>query len=193
MGIISMNKRQRNIRATIVACAAALLVAVPAAALAQQKGDAAPVVPAKLDTTPKEQPAQPAAKPEAAPAAKPEAAPPPGPVAPPQDIVIRRTEVYGTMVSKVGKVATFISLVSTSSEPLPVGVKGILYRKVEKPGDPAGAVWLEVAEVTFKKVDAAGKMQLTVVTEKTDALVNGKKANHFQRGTKIKLQVDQPG
>jgi hypothetical protein len=169
--------------------AAALLLAVPAA-IAQEKAAAAPA--------PKPAPAAvvPAAVPATTPAAvTPAAVTPavvnPGPVAEPAPTVIIRTEVYGQMIMKVGKVATFLSLVSTSTDPVPEGAKGILFRRIEEPGKMP--YYVEIAEVSIKKLDKGGKIQLTVENEKKDVLVNGKKANHFQKNTKIKLQIDRPG
>jgi hypothetical protein len=95
------------------------------------------------------------------------------------------------MISRFGKNATFLSLVSTSADPLPEGSKGLLLRRIEEPGKMP--YYVEIAEVSIKKLDKGGKIQITVVSEKTDVLVNGKKANHFQKNTKIKLQVDRPG
>jgi hypothetical protein len=171
--------------------AAALLLAVPAA-IAQEKAAAAPA--------PKPAAVVPAAVPATTPAAAPAAVTPaavtpavvnPGPVAEPAPTIIIRTEVYGQMIMKVGKVATFLSLVSTSTDPVPEGAKGILFRRIEEPGKMP--YYVEIAEVSIKKLDKGGKIQLTVENEKKDVLVNGKKANHFQKNTKIKLQIDRPG
>ena len=115
----------------------------------------------------------------------------PGPVAEPAPTIIIRTEVYGQMIMKVGKVATFLSLVSTSTDPVPEGAKGLLFRRIEEPGKMP--YYVEIAEVSIKKLDKGGKIQLTVENEKKDVLVNGKKANHFLKNTKIKLQIDRPG
>jgi len=157
--------------------AAALLLAVPGA-IAQEAAKA-PAAPAAAAPSPATVPAS------VAPAAA------PGPQAEPAPTVIIRTEVYGSMISKVGKVATFLSLVSTSADPLPEGSKGLLLRRIEEPGKMP--YYVEIAEVSIKKLDKGGKIQLTVENEKKDVLVNGKKANHFQKNTKIKLQIDRPG
>ena len=157
--------------------AAALLLAVPGA-IAQEAAKA-PAAPAAAAPSPATVPAS------VAPAAA------PGPQAEPAPTVIIRTEVYGSMISKVGKVATFLSLVSTSTEPLPEGSKGILFRRIEEPGKMP--YYVEIAEVSLKKHKTGGKIELTVENEKKDVLVNGKKANHFQKNTKIKLQIDRPG
>jgi hypothetical protein len=173
--------------------AAALLLAVPAA-LAQEKAAVAPAPkPAPAAVVPAVVPATtPAAAPAAVtPAAVTPAVVNPGPVAEPAPTVIIRTEVYGQMIMKVGKVATFLSLVSTSTDPVPEGAKGILFRRIEEPGKMP--YYVEIAEVSIKKLDKGGKIQLTVENEKKDVLVNGKKANHFQKNTKIKLQIDRPG
>jgi hypothetical protein len=160
--------------------AAALLLAVPGA-IAQEA--------AKAPAPPSPAAAAPAPSPATVPASVAPAAP--GPQAEPAPTVIIRTEVYGSMISKVGKVATFLSLVSTSTEPLPEGSKGILFRRIEEPGKMP--YYVEIAEVSLKKHKTGGKIELTVENEKKDVLVNGKKANHFQKNTKIKLQVDRPG
>ena len=174
---------------------AAILVMAPAALCSADKGSA-PAAP-------------PSAAPPSAPAAPPSAAPPSAPAAPPsaappaeqpssRDVVFQRIDVYGTMVSAVRaftkdkklKSAKFISLVATSSDPLPVGQKGILFRKIEKAGDPAASTWAKIADVTFRKIDASNKIDVDVDVEVTDLLVNGKKTDHFAKNTKIKLQLD---
>lgn len=173
--------------------AAALLLSIPAAtAFAESKTAEkpaapapGPVVPASTTEKAKEAPAPSAVAPTPA--------PPPvaGPQPEPAPIVIVRTEVYGSVVLRFGKNATILSLVSTSSEPVPVGSKALLMRKIEEPGKPP--TYVEIAEVTIKKHAAGGKIELTVENEKKDVLVNGKKANHFLKNTKVKLQVDRPG
>jgi hypothetical protein len=184
---VSKRSPSRSVAAVI---AAALLLAVPLAtahaedkaAAAAAKAPAAPVAPA----------AAPAPAPVAPAAAPPVAAPVAlGPVAEPAPTVIIRTEVYGQMISRFGKAAKFLSLVSTSTEPLPAGAKGLLFRRIEEPGKMP--YYVEIAEVSVKKIDATGKFEITIENEKKDVLVNGKKADHFKKSTKVKLQVDRPG
>jgi hypothetical protein len=180
------------------ACLAVLLALAPTAIAQQKEGTA----PGQSSPAPKVDVAgdksQPGPKVDGAASPKPAQPTPPaqppvqaGPVPEPRDIVIVRTEVYGSMVSRVGKNATFISLVSTSSEPIPMGSKGILFRKVEKPGDIMATTWVKVAEVTLKSIDKSNKMVIVVDGEEKDVLVHGKKSNHFAKGTKIKLQIDR--
>lgn len=114
-----------------------------------------------------------------------------GPVAEPAPTVIIRTEVYGSVISRWGKTAMVLSLVSTSTEPVPEGSKAILFRRVEEPGK--APYYVEIAEVSLKKHKPGGKIELTIDNEKKDVLVNGKKANHFAKNIKIKLQIDRPG
>ena len=151
--------------------------------------------------------APPAAAPPAAapPAAAPPAAAPPaaqqGPYTPPDDYVVKRIEIFGNVLSNIKggtwkapkiKSMTFQSLVVTTSDPLPVGKKGILFRKVETAGDPSSITWVKVADVTLKKVDATNKMLLDIDAEEKDVLINGKKSDHFAKGVKVKVQIDVP-
>jgi hypothetical protein len=176
---------------------AMVLVMTPAAvSIADQAKAPTPAAPPSA-APPAAPAAPPSAAPPAAPAAPPSAAPPAAP-APSRDITLQRIDVYGTMISAVrtfGKVrkvtsAKFTSLVATSSDPLPIGQKGTLFRKIEKAGDPAATTWVKVAEVTLKKVDAANRIDIDVNLEVPDVLVDGKKSDHFARNAKVKLQLD---
>jgi hypothetical protein len=185
-------------RGAIVAWLTALLVAVPvASAVAEDKG-AAPA-PSNAQPTP------PAAPPAAPPAQPPAAAPPAQPTTtlptpPPGSTTITRTEIYGNVVKatkdfkkKIATEATVLSLVSTSSEPVAVGSRGLLMYRKEEPGKPAA--WIEVAEVALKKHEAGGKMVLTIALIKdTSAILKdakGKPVDPFAAKTKIKLQFDR--
>jgi hypothetical protein len=167
MGKATGQKRGRGARLAIGAVlATALLAALPAVnAGAQQKSDPAPPAPAQ---------------------------PAPAPVddAPPVQVVVRRVEIYGTMMSRAGKVATMLTLVMTSPAPPSPGSKGLLLRRVETKGSNA-ITWLEIADVMLKKELPGGKMQFDIVAERPSTLVNGKKTNHFLKGTKVKVQIDE--
>jgi hypothetical protein len=177
-----LNRLPARPRATIAALVTALLLAVPmTTALAQEKGAA-----------PAPSPAQPAPKPEQA---------QPAPVPGQTSVTIIRTEIYGHIDSSVKDFkkkaiteATVLSLVSTSSEPVPVGAKGMLILRVEdEPGK--APKWVEIAEVTLKKHDNGGKIKVTVVAMKPEGLPqkNGKPIDPFTKKTKIKLQFDRVG
>lgn len=129
-------------------------------------------------------------------AAPPAPAPKPAdavPVAEPKPIVMVRTEVYGSITSKVAKNLTMLALVTTNSDPIPVGSKGILYRKVEKADGQASGEYVEIAKVTFKKHDLiTSKITMVVDEEIKDAVVNGKKGGHLAKSVKVKLQIDLP-
>lgn len=194
----------------LVMTPAQLLIAQSAAS--PEKGAATPA--AALPAPAASPTATPAAVPTATPAVAPAAVPTATPAAAaPQSGVYMRVEVYGTVQASVSstvtlplppgakpgtkkvtetkvKNATILSLVVTSSNPLPLGNKGILYRKVEAPGNPAATQWLKVAELTLRKVEDSGKMMFDVDSEEKDVLINGKKENHFAKGTRIKVQID---
>jgi hypothetical protein len=126
----------------------------------------------------------------AAPAPKPADA---VPVSEPKPIVMVRTDIYGNVTSRAGKNLTIQALVSTNSDPIPVGSKGILFRRVPKADGQAGDEYVQIAKVSFKKLDAlSSKVTMVIEEEMKDVLVNGKKSNHFAKSTKVKLQIDLP-
>jgi hypothetical protein len=152
-------------------------------------------------------PDAPAAAPPAAKAAA--VAPTPAPAAPPaaqgpytapEDIVFKRIEIHAGVLSNVKggtwkapkmKSVTIQAYVITTSDPLPIGKKGVLFRKVETPGGGVDAVkWVKIADVTLKKSDASNKMVLDVDSEEKDVLIDGKKADHFAKNVKVKVQID---
>src|SRR5687767_3266036 len=146
------SKRSTSRPAAMIA--AALLLALPAATAFAESTTAAPQKPAAAAPAPapstdkaKAPATTPASvAPAPAPASAPAAVQATGPVAEPAPIVIVRTEVYGQVVSRLLKTATVLSLVSTSAEPVAVGTKALLFRKVEEPGKPP--TWVEIAQVT---------------------------------------------
>lgn len=123
-------------------------------------------------------------------------APKPAEAAPAVDattIVLVRTEIYGNVTGRAGKNLTMQALVTTNSDPIPAGSKGILFRKVEKANGQASGEYVEIAKVSFKKLDAfTSKVTMVIEEENKDAVVNGKKGNHFAKNTKVKLQIDLP-
>lgn len=120
------------------------------------------------------------AEPPPPPAEPPKSEPPPPPAAPP-----KAREINGTIMSRVGKDVTIEAPADPSP---PVGTKGNLSRYFEQQIGPISTSgWLGIADVTVKKIDK-GKVVVTVVTEKSNVVVNGKKVNHFAPGTRVKVE-----
>ncbi len=100
-------------------------------------------------------------------------------------IVIHEADLFGEIQARAGVTVHVLSLVATRAPP-GAGVKGVLFRGLEGGADTE---WLAIADVTVKKdADAAGTLQLTITDEKKDALVGGKKVNHFVKGVRVKLR-----
>lgn len=100
-------------------------------------------------------------------------------------IVIHEADLFGEIQSRTGATVHVAPLVATRTPP-GVGVKGVLFRGVEDQGNTA---WLAIADVTVKKESNGGSdMQLTIDDEKKDALIGGKKVNHFTKGVRVKLR-----
>lgn len=201
----------------VVAWAAALLVSASASiALADVTKAAPPAAapPAASAAAPagSATPAAPPASPGAAPATVPAALPPPaaaapiapvatGPYVAPKDFVFKRVEIFGMIVSNTKKgfgakavtqKGIMQSLVITTSDPLKMNQKGILYRKFEKPGDLSGTTWAKVADITIRKLDGANRVSFDVDGEEKGVLVDGKPADHFKKNVKVKIQIDVP-
>jgi hypothetical protein len=114
----------------------------------------------------------------------------------PEKVYFKRIEVFGNVLSAVRegagktaktKSATIQASVVTSEDPLPMGNKAILFRKVDAAGTGA---WVKIAEVTLRKVDASNAIKVDIDVEEKDVLVDGKKADHFAKNVSVKLQVD---
>jgi hypothetical protein len=122
--------------------------------------------------------------------APPPAAPPPSaPLAatapPPNTIVIHEADLFGEVQSRAGTTVHVLPLVATRAPPS-AGVKGVLFRGVS---EAEGTQWLAIAEVTVKKgSDGGSNMQLTITDEKKDALIGGRKVDHFAKGVRVKFR-----
>ncbi|WP_437293267.1 hypothetical protein [Sorangium sp. So ce426] len=159
-------------RSLVAAGAAALLSATPTAASADHPA------------TPRQAPPAAAAGAESAPTAEPASAPGAG------EWDTFSVEVYGRLVSRAGKVATLLPLVSTTEKPVAAGTKAVLFRKVEDPGGPRSTKWVEIARVTMKKIESTGNMQLTIDSEpQAPPGEKGKTPGHFVKGARLKLAI----
>jgi len=99
-------------------------------------------------------------------------------------------EVYGRLVSRAGKVATLLPLVSTTEKPVAAGTKAVLFRRVEDPDGPRSTKWVEIARVTMKKIESTGNMQLTIDSEQqAPPGEKGKTPGHFVKGARLKLAI----
>ncbi|WP_437586014.1 hypothetical protein [Sorangium sp. So ce1000] len=159
-------------RSLVAAVAAALLSATPIAASAEP-----PATPLR---------AAPAAAPgaEGPPSAEPAAASSSG------EWESYSVEVYGRLVSRAGKVATLLPLVSTTEKPVAAGTKAVLFRKVEDAEGPRSTKWVEIARVTMKKIESTGNMQLTIDSEQQPPPgEKGKTPGHFVKGARVKLAI----
>ncbi|WP_437766087.1 hypothetical protein WMF27_26410 [Sorangium sp. So ce281] len=157
-------------RSLVAAGAAALLSATPIAASAEHSA------------TPRQAPPAAAAGAESAPTAEPASAP--------GEWDTYSVEVYGRLVSRAGKVATLLPLVSTTEKPVAAGTKAVLFRKVEDPDGPRSSKWVEIARVTMKKIESTGNMQLTIDSEQqAPPGEKGKTHGHFVKGARVKLAI----
>lgn len=147
---------------------------------------------AACSAPPPQKPAQ-AAPAQTAPSAQASApAPAPAPSAAPSataaaqnTIVIHEADLFGEIESRTGTTIHVLPLVATRTPPA-VGVKGVLLRGVEEGGNTE---WLPIADVTVKKEpDERSNLQLTITDEKRDALIGGKKVNHFAKGVRVKFR-----
>ncbi len=116
------------------------------------------------------------------------AAPPPDP---PRkyttEIVIHQAEIHGKVKLKAGKKLLIEPLVATSQTVPQKGNKAEIFRVIDKKG--AESDWLLVAEGEVGETWVQGKnVEVTVLDEKQDALVDGKKAFHFAPGTMVRLR-----
>lgn len=159
-------------RSLVAAGAAALLSATPIAASAEHPA------------TPRQGAPAAAAGAESAPKAEPASASSAG------EWDTYSVEVYGRLVSRTGKVATLLPLVSTTEKPVAAGTKAVLFRKVEDPGGPRSTKWVEIARVTMKKIESTGNMQLTIDSEQqAPSGEKGKTPGHFVKGARVKLAI----
>ncbi|MFO0761592.1 MAG: hypothetical protein U0359_34435 [Byssovorax sp.] len=133
-----------------------------------------PPAPAPETTAVVEQPAVTTA-PTVAPSAKASAAPEPP--------VIHRSEIYGSVGARKGKVLDLLALVMTSTTTPPIGTKAMLFRKA---GKKESGEWIQLGEVTLKKFGDEGKIE----AELSDEPVSGK-GDVFKKGLSIKIQIDQ--
>lgn len=100
-------------------------------------------------------------------------------------VVIHQADLFGEIQGRVGSTVHVLSLVATKAPPA-AGVKGILLRGSDVAGD---GEWVHIADVTVKKeADGGGNLQLTITDEKKDALIGGKKLNHFVKGVRVKFR-----
>jgi hypothetical protein len=93
----------------------------------------------------------------------------------------------GMLASRKGK-----SLVVTIDHPDPPakGTTATLYKYFEKQIGPFGATgWLGIAEVTVTKSSDL-ELHLGIDKELSVMTVNGKKVNHFKKGSLVKLETD---
>jgi hypothetical protein len=126
-----------------------------------------------------------ASAPTAATSTAPAEAAAPAPTAQRNTIVIHEADLFGEIQGRAGTTVNVLSLVATRAPP-GAGVKGILLRSVE---GGAETEWVHIADVTVKREsDGAGNLQLTITDEKKDALLGGKKVNHFVKGTRVKFR-----
>ncbi len=103
----------------------------------------------------------------------------------PAGAVARAASVEGTLVARQGKILT----IDATAASAPAGAKGVLYRRFgEQLGGFSLTGWLAIADVKVKEFKD-GKLVLTIEAEKSDIRVNGKKVDHFQAGTKVKLEM----
>jgi len=103
---------------------------------------------------------------------------PPAPEAPPP--------LEGILTSRKGK-----NVVVNLDEPVPPpdGSKAVLYKFFEKQLGPfATSGWLAIANVTVTGSDGS-TVKLEIDEELSVMEVNGKKVNHFTKGTLVKLEV----
>lgn len=143
-------------------------------------------------------------EPAAAPLPKPPAAkapppPPPPPAAssakaepppPPQnETVIHEAYIHAKIKARAGKRVVLEPLLTTSETLPQKGNKGGLYRVLAEVTE--GKDLLLIADVEIAESMVQGKnIQIDIVDEKKDALVDGKKVNHFIPGTKVRLRYD---
>ncbi|WP_437775026.1 hypothetical protein [Sorangium sp. So ce1097] len=170
------NWLSRCSRSLVAAGAAALLIGMPGAALADDQG-------APKQAAPKGAPAPAGAAP---------SAPPAEPAAPAGagEWDNYSVEVYGMLVSRAGKVATLLPLVATTATPVAAGTKAVLFRRIEDPKSSSPAKWVEIARVTMKKIESTGNMQLTIDSEEqAPPGAKGKKPGHFVKGARLKLAI----
>lgn len=91
----------------------------------------------------------------------------------------------GTIVSRKGKVLT----VTVDQTPPGAGAEGILLKYFEKQILGMHTTgWLDIAAVRVKQAKE-GQLHLVIVEEHSQMTVNGKKVNHFQKGTTVKLEI----
>jgi len=111
--------------------------------------------------------------------------PPPGKYT--TEIVIHQAEIHGKVKLKAGKKLLIEPLVATSQTVPQKGNKAEIFRVIGKQG--AESDWLLIAEGEVGETWAQGKnVEVTVLDEKQDALVDGKKAFHFAPGTMVRLR-----
>lgn len=95
-------------------------------------------------------------------------------------------EIEGTIVARQG---AEITVDLTVGAPPPLETKGILSRHFEQDLGPfSTSGWLVVADVVVKKT-SGGKLVLTITSEKSTIVMNGKKVDHFKIGTPVKIEV----
>jgi len=93
--------------------------------------------------------------------------------------------VTGTIVSRKGKTLT----VAVDQAPPEAGAEGTLLKYFEKQILGMHTTgWLDIAAVKVKQAKE-GQVQLVIVEEHSQMTVNGKKVNHFVKGTTVKLEI----
>lgn len=129
-------------------------------------------------------------------------APPPPPPLPPaassaqaepppqrNETVIHEAYIHARIKARAGKRVVLEPLLTTSETLPQKGNKGGLYRVLAEVTE--GKDLLLVADVEIAESMVQGKnIQIDIVDEKKDALVDGKKVNHFIPGTKVRLRYD---
>jgi hypothetical protein len=102
------------------------------------------------------------------------------------EVVIHQAEIHGKIKLRAGKKLVVEPLVSTSST-LPLkGNKAQVFRVIEKAG--TGNDWLLIAEAEIGADYVVGKnIEVSIVEEKKDVLLDGKKVNHWLAGTMVRV------
>lgn len=113
----------------------------------------------------------------------------PEPTAPhgPYVTVIHEADIFGELVSRIGKTVTISSNLSTSTTEPQIGNKGVVYQ-AEGSAASSADTWVAIADVEVKsKLDKNSRISVTIVSEKKD-LSTGKKLVPFAPKSRLRLK-----